>query len=219
MTWGGEKSYIQKPFDIFMRNSIGSLVLGAALAAGGGCAKNAKPVSEVRSSCPVPARSAAPEEKKPETYGHLPGPFDVPEMVDKDYLLIPTNPNEFEETLVSCFAAFKAAEVEGAILSQAPAKTCRTIQHVYDLQKRVVDTCKPVVYAEGFSYAKIDPEIRKRIYVVKTELKRWVAQIGDFQKKFPECFGHGEEKEKKQPVPPQYHIEESDPKILKVKAD
>ncbi|MCC7197707.1 hypothetical protein IT413_05975 [Candidatus Peregrinibacteria bacterium] len=201
-----------------MRNIVGSLFLGAAVLTGA-CAKSTKPATEVRSSCPVPARSAESEEKKPETYGHVPGPFDVPEMVDKDYLLIPTNPNEFEETLLSCFAAFKAAEVEGSILSQAPTKTCRTIQHVYDLQKRVVDTCKPVVYAEGFMYAKIDPEIRKRIYIVKTELKRWVAQIGEFQKKFPECFGHGEEKDKKLPVPPQYHIEETVPKILKVKSE
>jgi hypothetical protein len=201
-----------------MRNAIGSLVLGAAVLTGA-CAKNTKPTVEAKTSCPMPARSSDFELRGPEMFKGAPGPFDVPDMVDKEYLLAPTNSAEFEETMASCVAAYKAADVEGGILSKSPVKTCRTVQHVYDLQKRVVDSCKPIAYAEGFMYAKIDPEIREQIFLIKAELKKWVAQIGTIQKAFPECFGHGEEKPKKLPAPPQHHFEQSEPKMLQVKAD
>jgi len=198
-----------------MRNSIGTFVLGAAVVTGA-CAKNIKP-ADVK-SCPMPAHSASAEApQEPEAF-HTPGPYDVPEMVDKDYLLAPTNPNEFEETMFGCVAALKAADFTGAILSKSPVKSCRTVQHVYDAQKGVIDACKPVVYAEGFSYSRLDPTIMPRIFAVKAEMKKWVEQVFTLRQNFPECFQHGPVKPKKLPTPPD-EFENKGVKILQTAMD
>lgn len=192
MRKNGEKGYNALLFVFVFMNleSFPSLkktaaagILIAAAACSGAKSKGAAVPAR---SCPLPSASASASAEPPVC---------KPEQPDQDYLLTPINASQFREAIIDCAATFEGSRLTGELLQQMPDKTCRTWQLLYDNKKKAIDVCMPVVRAEGFSYAKSDPDIMMVIVNLKHQLRKMTDELAEAKSEFSHCFPHNEKTE------------------------